>query len=135
MRVLLAAALVVSLMVVPADVFAATNGRDTTDRVSVFEPGGMSAETIRAVERAAREQGARWAFFHTGTLRLERVLRGDQTIQQAQAGMAFPMSSVAFEPRRAAPLFSRDLIRTLASGDIAMGATSARLPCPSCSPR
>lgn len=95
--------------------------------IRVYEPGGMAPETIEAVQRAAHQQGGQAAFFHSGTLRLLEVRRGDDIVQQAPAGMAYPMASIAFDPAVAGPLFSDALTQTLSTGHIAMGRTSAAL--------
>ncbi len=97
------------------------------DLVRVYEPGGMDPTTVRAVDRAARLQGGSSAFFHSGTLKLLEVRRGDQVVQQAPPGMAFPMASIAFDPDSAGPLFSESLTRVLSLGLVAMGRTSAEL--------
>lgn len=100
---------------------------EPTDLVRIYEPGGMSPETIAATERAALEQGADAVFFNTGTLKLLEVRRGEVIVQQAPSGMAYPMDSMAFDPVPARPLFSEPLTRVLSLGLIAMGRTSADL--------
>lgn len=114
---------VLAVSVMPADAAEA----DTSSVIRIYEPGGMAAETLEAAERAARLQGGQVAFFHTGTLKLQQVRRGDDVIQEAPSGMAYPMSALAFDPTAAGPLFSPSLTRVLSLDLIAMGRTSAEL--------
>ena len=113
----------VAFSVVPAGAALA----DDSAVIRVYEPGGMAPETIEATQRAAQLRGGDVAFFHTGTLKLHQVRRGDQVLQEAPAGMAYPMSTLAFDPVAAQPLFSPALTRVLSLGLIAMGRTSADL--------
>jgi hypothetical protein len=98
-----------------------------TKVLTIGEIGGLSPEVEAVITSAAERFGARWATFHRGTLRLVSVERGGETVQQAPHGYFFPMSTAAVDADRAAPLLGEDAAAVLGNGDLAFGATSARL--------
>jgi hypothetical protein len=95
--------------------------------LTVGEVGGLSPEVETAVTSAADRFGARWAVFHAGTLRLVSVYRGDQVVQEARPGYFYPMSTIAVDSSRAAPLLGEEVTRALQEGNLVFGETSARL--------
>lgn len=106
---------------------AAPSGAAESGWVSVSEAGGIGDEAAGAVAAAAGATGASVAEFREGTTRLLRVTRGEDSVQEAPKGMAFPMSTAAIDPVAAAPLVGADVARVLAAGDLVFGEVSARL--------
>jgi len=95
--------------------------------LTIGEVGGLSAEVEATITSAAERFGARWVTYHQGTLRLVSVERGDEIVQEAPGGYFYPMSTIAVDAARAAPLLGGEASSVLRSGGLVFGETSARL--------
>ena len=95
--------------------------------LTISEVGGMSPEVEAAITSAAERFGVRWATFHWGTLRLTSVERDAETVQEAPVGYFYPMSTIAVDAGRAAPLLGNQAATVLRNGGLVFGETSARL--------
>ncbi len=125
-----AAALIVLLVLaslLPAQPAGAAGRTPGSSPISVYEPGGLSVEAEIAVLGVAAEHGARSAVLHRGTLQLTGVYRAGEVVQQAAPGYFIPMSSLAVDPDRAAPLMGSGVAAALSEGALVMGETSAAL--------
>jgi hypothetical protein len=122
-------AVVVLLLIAVLPVMAAAaSGRTPGSSVlSVYEPGGLSTETELAVLGVAAEHGARSVSIHRGTLQLTGVYRSGEVVQETEPGFLIPMSSLAVDPDRSAPLIGAEVATALAEGSVVFGETSAAL--------
>ena len=123
----LALAIVVAGAILPPLPASATGSTPGSTIISVYEPGGLSQESELAVLGVAAEHGARSTTIHRGTLQLTGVYRGEEVVQQTDAGFSVPMSALAVDPGRAQPLIGPEVAEALAAGDLVFGETSANL--------
>ncbi|MGH8927778.1 MAG: M15 family metallopeptidase [Acidimicrobiia bacterium] len=93
--------------------------------VEVKQSGGFDLETMSLIDDAVRAVGADSTELHRVTLRLMRVTRGEQVIQQAPVGYGYPMLTMAVDPET--PVVPVDLRAPLARGEAVMGEITARL--------
>lgn len=98
-------------------------GEPTEQLVRVFESGGISEATLAAAERL----GGTIYEEHSGTLRMMRVTRGDDVVQEFAASMGVPMTVSAFEAAAARALVSETVRSGIASGGIVMSQRTADL--------
>lgn len=108
----------------PADAAGRTPGASV---ISVYEPGGLSTESELAVVGVSAEHGARSVPIHRGTLQMKGVYRAGAVVQEPPPGYSIPMSSLAIDPVRAAPLIGNDVAKALIEGTVVLGETSANL--------
>ena len=95
--------------------------------IRVYQPGGVEPSVLAAAADVSARTGASWVPVHTGTLQLLSVHRGEEVIQQTEAGFRIPMSTMALDANGAEPVIGRQIANALRSGAVVMGATSARL--------
>ena len=93
--------------------------------VEVRQSGGFDSSTLSLIDDAVRAVRGESTQLHRVTLRMLRVTRGAEVVQQAPAGFGFPMLTIAIDPGTpAAPV---DLRSILIRGEAAMGEVTARL--------
>jgi hypothetical protein len=80
---------------------------------------------LSLIDDAVRAVRANSTELHRVTLRMLRVTRGEEVIQEAPRGFGYPMLTMAIDP--ATPVVPFDLRSTLARGEAAMGEVTARL--------
>lgn len=122
---LMATLTAVVLVATPAS--AQQQSPPVTETISVWQPGGIDGPFIEAAITSAAGVGAEWVVAHRGTIPLVSVTRAGRVVQEAPEGYRYPMSALALDPRRAAPLIGRSAAAVLQAGEVLMGATSADL--------
>jgi len=93
--------------------------------VEVRQSGGFDLATLSLIDDAVRAVRADSTELHRVTLRMLRVTRGDEVVQEAPSGFGYPMLTMAIDP--ATPVVPVDLRTTLSRGEAAMGEITARL--------
>ncbi|MDF1596085.1 MAG: M15 family metallopeptidase [Acidimicrobiia bacterium] len=116
--------MVLGLPLTPA---VAASGTPGSAVIGVYEPGGLSTEAELAVVGVAAEHGARSVALHRGTIQLTGVYRSGFVVQEPEPGYFIPMSSLAIDPGRSAPLIGGDVAAALRAGTVVFGETSANL--------
>ena len=96
-----------------------------TSMVEVRQSGGFDPFTLSLIDDAVRAVRGESTELHRVTLRMLRVTRGDNVIQEAPRGFGYPMLTLAIDP--GAPVMPVELRTTLARGYAAMGEITARL--------
>lgn len=106
---------------------APSTPRRSVDFVTVNAARGIDASTVGSLRRMSRRLGARVTVFDRGTVDLVRVTRGSVVVQRAPSSMAFPLDTLAVDPLDAGATIGSQVADVLATGAVAMSATSARL--------
>ena len=96
-----------------------------TSMVEVRQSGGFDPFMLSLIHDAVRAVRGDSTELHRVTLRMLRVTRGEEVIQEAPRGFGYPMLTMAIDP--ATPVVPVDLRSTLAQGEAAMGEVTARL--------
>jgi hypothetical protein len=100
-------------------------GDALTSVVEVRQAGGFDPFTLSLIDDAVRAVRGESTELHRVTLRMLRVTRGEEIVQEAPGGLGYPMLTMAIDP--ATPVVPVSLRATLARGDAAMGEITARL--------
>ena len=100
-------------------------GDALTSVVEVRQSGGFDPFTLSLIDDAVRAVRGKSTEMHRVTLRMMRVTRGEDVVQEAPGGLGYPMLTMAIDP--ATPVVPVSLRATLARGDAAMGEITARL--------
>jgi hypothetical protein len=100
-------------------------GDALTSVVEVRQSGGFDPFTLSLIDDAVRAVRGESTELHRVTLRMLRVTRGEEIVQEAPDGLGYPMLTMAIDP--ATPVVPVSLRATLARGDAAMGEITARL--------
>ena len=98
-------------------------GDPTEQLVRVFESGGISETTLAAAEAL----GGTIYEEHSGTIRMMRVTRGDDVVQEFAESMGVPMTVSAFEQSAARVLVAEPVSSGIASGGVVMSQRTASL--------
>jgi len=93
--------------------------------VEVRQSGGFDVSTLSLIDDAVRAVRGESTEVHRVTLRMLRVTRGDQLVQEAPGGFGYPMLTMAMDP--ATPVVPVDLQATLTQGEVVMGEITAHL--------
>ena len=96
-----------------------------TSMVEVRQSGGFDSSTLSLIDDAVRAVRGESTALHRVTLRMLRVTRAGEIVQQAADGFGYPMLTMAVDP--AAPAVPVDLRATLTLGQAAMGEVTAGL--------
>lgn len=96
-----------------------------TSMVEVRQSGGFDQFTLSLIDDAVRAVRGDSTELHRVTLRLLRVTRGDEVLQEAPAGFGYPMLTMAIDP--ATPVVPITLRTVLSQGEAAMGEITARI--------
>jgi hypothetical protein len=104
---------------------AVLQGDALTSVVEVRQSGGFDPFTLSLIDDAVRAVRGESTELHRATLRMMRVTRGADVVQQAPGALGYPMLTMAVDP--ATPVVPVSLRATLARGEAAMGEISARL--------
>lgn len=100
-------------------------GDALTSVVEVRQSGGFDPVTLSLIDDAVRAVRGESTELHRLTLRMLRVTRGEDVVQEAPGGLGFPMLTMAIDP--GTPVVPVSLRATLARGEAAMGEITARL--------
>jgi D-alanyl-D-alanine carboxypeptidase len=100
-------------------------GEALTSVVEVRQSGGFDPFTLSLIDDAVRAVRGESTELQRVTLRMMRVTRGEEIVQEAPGGLGYPMLTMAIDP--ATPVVPVSLRATLARGDAAMGEITARL--------
>ncbi len=100
-------------------------GDALTSLVEVRQSGGFDPFTLSLIDDAVRAVRGESTKLHRVTLRMQRVTRGEVIVQEAPAGLGYPMLTMAIDP--ATPVVPVGLRTTLARGEAAMGEITARI--------
>ena len=100
-------------------------GEALTSLVEVRQSGGFDQFTLSLIDDAVRAVRGDSTKLHRVTLRMLRVTRGDEIVQEAPAGFGYPMLTMAIDPDT--PVVPVGLRTTLLRGEAAMGEVTARL--------
>jgi hypothetical protein len=93
--------------------------------VEVRQSGGFDPSTLSLIDDAVRAVRGESTEIHRITLRMLRVMRGDQIVQEAPDGFGYPMLTMAIDP--ATPVVPIELRPTLFRGEAVMGDVTAQL--------
>ena len=96
-----------------------------TSVVEVRQSGGFDQATLSLIDDAVRAVRGDSTELHRVTLRMLRVMRGDEIVQEAPRGYGYPMLTMAIDP--GTPVVPVGLRTTLSRGEAAMGEITARL--------
>jgi hypothetical protein len=96
-----------------------------TSLVEVRQSGGFDPFTLSLIDDAVRAVRGDSTELHRVTLRMLRVTRGDELVQEAPGGFGYPMLTMAIDPDT--PVVPVGLRTTLARGEAVMGEITARL--------
>ena len=100
-------------------------GETITSIVEVRQAGGFDPSTLSLIDDAVRAVRAESTVLHRVTLRMVRVTRGEEVVQEAPRGFGYPMLTMAVDPdTRVVPT---DLRAPLSGGDAVMGEMAARV--------
>jgi D-alanyl-D-alanine carboxypeptidase-like protein len=118
----------VSLLILPLPAAAQSDlllGGTITSVVEVRQAGGFDASTLSLVDDAVRAVRADSTVLHRVTLRMLRITRDEEVVQEAPRGFGYPMLTMSLDPdTRIVP----DGLRgPLSSGDAVMGEITARI--------
>lgn len=108
---------------VPAEAVAWPND---LGEVTVVQPGGLSAATVRAVDTVSQALGRSPVVMESGTIRMTRVDRGVTPVQTFAPGFAVPMAFTAVPVEASLPLIGARLATALDAG-VVMSERSAAL--------
>lgn len=100
-------------------------GGALTSVVEVRQSGGFDPFTLSLIDDAVRAVRGDSTELHRATLRMMRVTRGADVVQEAPGGLGYPMLTTALDPET--PIVPLSLRATLARGEGAMGEITARL--------
>ena len=130
MRLLTRALLVcvASLLILPLPAAAQSDlnlGETRTSIVEVRQAGGLDPSTLSLIDDAVRAVGAESTVLHRVTLRMLRITRGEEVVQEAPRGFGYPMLTMSLDPD--SRIVPDDLRVSLSSGDAVMGEITARL--------
>jgi hypothetical protein len=100
-------------------------GDALTSMVEVRQSGGFDPFTLSLIDDAVRAVRGESTKLHRVTLLMRRVTRGEEIVQEAPAGLGYPMLTMAIDPTT--PVVPVGLRTTLARGDAAMGEVTARI--------
>jgi hypothetical protein len=95
--------------------------------VIVREVGGLSQDTLSAVEQIAGLVGAEWTVVDQGMLRLLGVTRGGEDVQRPEPGFGYPMAVAVADPAVADILYGPGVGDVLGRGELVMSTLSARM--------
>ncbi|MGZ8756014.1 MAG: M15 family metallopeptidase [Acidimicrobiia bacterium] len=93
--------------------------------VEVRRSGGFDPFTLSLIDDAVRAVRGESTKLHRLTLRMQRVTRGEEIVQEAPGRLGYPMLTMAIDP--ATPVVPVGLRTTLARGEAAMGEITARI--------
>ena len=99
----------------------------TVDYVSVNASRGLVPQSVAVLTKSFESFGWKTMVVHQGTLDLTRVRRNIIDVQVAPSGSGFPMSSLAVDPYAIAATMGQEVQKTLSSGAIVVGVSSAQL--------
>ncbi|MEM9606270.1 MAG: M15 family metallopeptidase [Actinomycetota bacterium] len=97
------------------------------DHVVVWQSGGFSAATLRAIDAAAAATEQRVMVMHRASLAVTGVRRGDDWVQRVTPGWRVQFSAMGIGVVEAATVVGSDVARTIARGEVVMSARSAAL--------
>jgi hypothetical protein len=95
--------------------------------ISVSHPMGVSADSRRAIESAARSVGAKVYPGRAVTLGLTKMSRGRRTVQRIRRGWRIPMSTMAHHDAVVRSVIGADIADVLVAGRVVMGESSAKI--------
>jgi hypothetical protein len=98
-------------------------GDPLTSIVEVRQSGGFDPSTLSLIDDAVRAVRAESTVLHRVTLRMLRITRGEQLVQEAPPGFGYPMLTMAIDPDE--QVVPADLRSPLSSGDAVMGEITA----------
>lgn len=100
-------------------------GDGLTSMVEVRQSGGFDPFTLSLIDDAVRAVRGASTDLHRVTLRMHRVSRGDEIVQEAPGGLGYPMLTMAMDP--STPVVPVGLGTTLARGEAVMGEITAQI--------
>lgn len=95
--------------------------------VTVWRSGGMDDATMATVERAVAFIGGTIVRFHSGTIQLIEVRRGDEVVQAARPGYGFPLETGVVEGAPRGAVIPEEARAALLGGDAVLSTRSAAL--------
>ena len=97
------------------------------DVVSVGQISALTADVWARTAAAADDAHAAWAAGRSASVPMNSVRRGDAFVQRAPGGYHIPMSTTVLPASAVGALMGRTIAAPLASGQVVMGSTTARL--------
>jgi hypothetical protein len=124
--VVIGAVLVIILSSFPtASATEVSDSEGLKSTVEVRQAGGFDQSTLSLIDDAVRAVRGNSTLLHRVTLRMLRVSRGAEVIQEAPRGFGYPMLTMAVEP--ASPAVPSAFRSTLSRGEALMGEVAARI--------
>jgi hypothetical protein len=95
--------------------------------VTVWRSGGMDDTTLATVERVVAFTGGTIVRFHSGTIQLTEVRRGEDVVQSARPGYGFPLETGVVEGAPRGAVIPDEARAALLDGDAVLSTRSAAL--------
>ncbi len=97
------------------------------DIVTVYNSGELSTNTEAAAVAAAQQAGADFTIRQAASIAMQRITRGDATVQEAPATMSIPMGTTVFDADVIGTIMGRDASAAVSATSLVMSSGTAAL--------